>query len=237
MLFYLCASSGERPKTDPRLLAACVDYCFERPFPAELPSCPDGVMLLGGDLCADRTGEICEECRKRGFKAVLAGFGTASGVEVFRFCDGLLRRGLTPILTENAWRTGCGAELLISAAVSGGELRSRLSEAKTHCSDLCLDMERLRHSFPIPCPDGEGTPVGESSLQAMLRQGAEVHFSEELVCKAFTAEEHGKASFILFDDRETLVRKAKLAAEMGVGRCFLLYPEWSVKEAASVLLA
>lgn len=235
MRFYLCASSDERPRTDPRLLAACVDYRFDKPFPSGLPMCPDGVMLMGGDMRSDRTGEIGAECRRRGFAAVLAGFGAAPGVEVFRFCDGVLRQGLTPILTETAWRTGCGAELMISSAVTGGELRSRIEEARERCPDLCLDLERLRHSFRFPSPEGEGGPLSGKELSSLLRRGADVHFSEELACKAFTFEENGETRFVLFDDRETLVRKVRLAEEAGVGRCFLLYPEWNAEEAAAAL--
>ena len=235
MRIYLCASSDERPRTDPRLLAACVDYRFDKPFPSGRSPFPDGVMLLGGDLRSDRTGEIGAECRRRGFSAVLAGFGAAPGVEVFRFCDGILRQGLTPILTESAWRAGCGAELMISSAVTGGELRSRLDEARERCPDLCLDLERLRHSFSFPSPDGDGRLLSGKELSSLLRRGTEVRFSEELVCKAFTIEENGKTRFVLFDDGETLARKVRLAAEMGVGRCFLLYPEWKAEEAASAL--
>ena len=235
MRIYLCASSDERPRTDPRLLAACVDYHFDALFPAGLPPFPDGVMLLGGDMRSDRTGEIGAECRRRGFAAVLAGFGAAPGVEVFRFCDGVLRQGLTPILTESAWRAGCGAELMISSAVTEGELRSRLAEARERCPELCLDLERLRHSFSFPSPDGEGRRLSGKELTALLSRRVDVRFSEELGCKAFTVEEREETLFVLFDDEETLARKIRLAAEMGVSRCFLLYPEWNADEASAAL--
>ena len=235
MRCYLCAAADERPNTDLRLLSACVDYHFDRPFPADLPPCPEGVMLLGGDLRADRGAEIGGECRRRGLTAVLAGFGAAPGVAVFRFCDGLLRQGLTPILTETAWRAGCGAELLVSSAVTAGELRQHLAEALNRCPTLCLDLERLRSSFPFPSPDGTGRPLAAKELSALLQRRPEVHFSEELVCKAFTTEDGGESRFVLFDDRETLARKVRLAAEAGVERCFLLYPEWSAEEAEAAL--
>jgi hypothetical protein len=188
-------------------------------------------MLLGGDLSARRTGQIGEECARRGLHAVLAGFGHSPALETARFCDALLRLGLRPILTEYAWQAGCGGEMLISSALSGGDLRTRLEEALGRSGGLCLDLERLCRSFPLPCPDGEGDELSPRALAGYLRQGAKPSFSEELMCKAFTAKVGGETRFILFDDRETLCRKVKLASSLGVRRCFLLYPEWSAEDA------
>ena len=231
MQLYLAAEAAEMPELDPRLRKVCVDYHFARPFPAGLPKAQEGVMLLGGDLTARRTGEIGEECARRSLRAVLAGFGHSPALETARFCDGLGRLGLQPILTENAWQAGCGAEMMISSALSGGDLRTRLEEALGRCDGLCLDLERLRRSFPLPCPDGEGEALSAKALAELLRRGAKPSFSEELMCKAFTAEIKGEMRFILFDDRETLCRKARLAASLGVRRGFILYPEWGAEDA------
>jgi len=235
MLLYLTAETAEKPEMDGRLRFACVDYHFARPFPAGLPEAPEGVMLLGGDIDARRVPEIAEECRRRSLTAVLAGYGRSPALETARFCDGLLRRGLTPILTESAWQLGCGAEMLISTAISGGDLPSRVVEAMEKSASLCLDLERLCRSFPLPCPDGEGEELNPRALAEFLRRGAKEQFSEELMCKAFTAQMKGETRFILFDDRETLCRKASMAASMGIRRCFLLYPEWSVADAAAAV--
>ncbi len=233
MRLYLAAEAAEMPEPEPRLRAACVDYHFSRPFPGSLPPRREGVMLLGGDLDSRRISEIAEECRRRELTAVLAGFGHSPALETARFCDGLLRRGLTPILTESAWRDGCGAELMISTALSGGDLRTRLEEAAARCPQLCLDLERLCRSFPLPCPDGEGEALSRQALGELLRRGRKPSFSRELMCKAMQTEIRGQTRFILFDDRETLCEKVRLAASMGVGRGFLLYPEWSAEDAAA----
>ena len=233
MQLYLAAESAEMPELDGRIGAACVDYHFDKPFPAGMAKVPEGVMLLGGDLSSRRTREIGEECARRGFTAVLAGYGHSSALETARFCDGLLRLGLRPILTENAWQAGCGAEMLISSALSGGDLRSRIEEARDRCGVLCLDLERLCCSFPLPCPDGEGEVLSAQALAGFLRKGAKPSYSEELGCKAFTAQIKGETRFVLFDDRETLCKKARLAASLGVRRAFLLYPEWSAADATA----
>ena len=237
MQLYLAAEAAEMPELDARLRKVCVDYHFQRPFPRGLPQAPEGAMLLGGDLTSRRTGEIVEECARRSLRAVLAGFGHSPALETARFCDAPLRRGLQPILTENAWQAGCGAEMMISSALSGGDLRTRLEEAMERCGGLCLDLERLRRSFPLPCPDGEGEALSAGALAEALRRGAKPAFSEELMCKAFTAEIKGETRFVLFDDRETLRRKARLAASLGIRRGFLLYPEWSAQDAAAAAAA
>ena len=231
MELYLCAEAGEMPTLDGRIRAACVDYRFDKPFPSGLPPAPGGVMLLGGDLTARRTREIGEECARRGLTAVLAGYGHSPALETARFCDGLLRLGLQPILTENAWQAGCGAEMLISSALSGGDLRSRIEEALARCPGLCLDLERLCRSFPLPCPDGEGEELSAQALAGLLRKGAKPNYSEELGCKAFTAQVKGETRVVLFDDRESLCNKTRLAAALGVRRAFLLYPEWQAQDA------
>ena len=231
MHLYLAAEEAEMPELDPRLRKACVDYHFSKPFPRGLPPAEEGVMLRGGDLSARRTGQIGEECARRGLRAVLAGFGHSPALETARFCDALLRLGLQPILTEYAWQAGCGGEMLISSALSGGDLRTRLEEALGRSGGLCLDLERLCRSFPLPCPDGEGDELSPRALAGYLRQGAKPSFSDELMCKAFTAKVGGETRFILFDDRETLCRKVKLASSLGIRRCFLLYPEWSAEDA------
>lgn len=233
MQLYLAAEAAELPETDGRLKIACVDYDFAAPFPQGLPPRREGVMLLGGDLTARRAGEIAEECARRELTAVLTGFGHSPALETLRLCDALLRRGLTPILAERAWQAGAGAEMLISTAVTAGTLRQRLTEARDRCGALSLDLERLRCSYPLPGPAGEGAPLGREALASLLRRGAQPSFSEELMCKVFIAEMGGEKRFILFDDRETLCRKLALAENLGIRRGFLLYPEWSVEEASA----
>ncbi len=231
MQLYLAAETAEMPGMDAGLRAACVDYHFDKPFPDGLPPAPEGVMVLGGDLSSRRLPEIVEACRKRSLTAVLAGFGHSPALETERFCDGLLRRGLQPILTEYAWHRGCGGEMLLSAAQTGGDLRERIGEAKAKCPSLCLDLERLCRAFPPGGSRADGEELGMRELSALLRRGAAPAFSEALLCKTLEAEVHGARRMILFDDRETLCRKAALAAALGVERGFLLYPEWSAPDA------
>ena len=77
----------------------------------------------------------------------------------------------------------------------------------------------LQQSVLMGCMDALRRTAAQLSAQALagfLRKGAKPNYSEELGCKAFTAQVKGETRFILFDDRETLCRKAQLAASLGV---------------------
>ena len=234
MRLYLTASEEELPALPEGLGIALVDPAFGGGGPA---SGRDGVLLLGEELRWDQCGDIAAECRRRGFSAVLAGFGRPSALDVLRFCDALLRRRITPILPEESWQEGCGGELLLSSAISGGTLEERLREALRLCPDIALDLERLRHSFPLPCPDGQGEPISARTLEEQLRAYGSGSFSRELMCRALPVTEGAESRFLLYDDRETLCEKVRLAAALGVRRGFLLYPEWSPEDAAAALEA
>ncbi len=231
MKLYLAGETRELLNAGTGLLCACVDYAFDKPFPRSLPPMPGGAMLLGGVLSARRAGEIAEECRARDLTAALAGFARASPLEVLRYCDALLRRSVIPILTESAWQPGCGGERLLSTAVTSGDLRDRLEKALLESPELCLDAERLCRSVPLPGSDGEEAPLSPRDLEGLLRRGARPAFSRELMCKTLRAVIGGQDRLVLFDDGETLREKLRLAASLGVKRAFLLYPEWSVRDA------
>lgn len=233
MKLYLAGETRELLAAGTELLGACVDYAFDRPFPTDLPPMPGGAMLLGGALSARRAGEIAEECRARDLTAALAGFGDATPLEALRFCDALLRRSVIPILTESAWQPGCGGERLLSTAMAAGDLGARLEKAQRESPDLCLDVEKLCRAYPLIGESGEGAPLSPRELNALLGRGAKPEFSRELMCKVLHTEFRGEPRRVLFDDGETLREKLKLAASLGVKRAFLLYPEWSAREAAA----
>ena len=233
MVLHLTGTAEELRELPPGLGFALIGPASDAP----LPSGREGVWLPGERPESGRAGALASECRRRGFSALAAEGGSPSALEALRFCDALLRRGIAPILPEESWVPGCGGALLISSAVSGGSLEERLRGALAKCPDLALDLERLCRRFPLPCPDGQGEPISREELEGYLRRGAAVQFSRELMCKAFPLEDGEKSQYILFDDRETLAEKVRLAASRGVGRGFLLLGEWSAEDAAAAAAA
>lgn len=182
-----------------------------------------GLLAVGGDIRASLSGQLIEICLRHGFRAVIMGFGFSAQLDTLRICSALGRQGIRAYLTREAWVSGCGAKALISSAVTGGSYRQMIGDAvkKYGANNIALDLERLRHSFTLPCRDGRGaylrTLPGEAS-----------YFSEELCCRYITRE-NGK-SFVLFDDTETARLKTDIAAESGISEVFALYPEWSLDE-------
>lgn len=95
------------------------------------------------------------------------------------------------------------AGLLISSAMSGGDIRQRFKEAAEH-RQCWLQLQPMRMAFPLPCPDGEGTPVSELPK-------SEGFYSEALGCRYV----HTPQQAVLFDTEETLEKKILLAQECG----------------------
>ena len=122
------------------------------------------------------------------------------------------------------------ARVLICTAISGGTLRTRLEEAAGTfgIQRLALDLQRLRMSFPLPCPTGEGEPLsGEVLSELLSRKGPGVFYSADLCARYFTSTGDGESRFVLFDDAGTLRRKIQMGNELGIGTGFLMYPEVS----------
>lgn len=208
---------------------ATLAYSLDRPFPAPRMGLRGGCMVLGGRVRADRAAETANECRRRGIAAAVFGFSPCPGLELLRFCEALRRRGIRCVVTEAQWQEGCGAAILISTSISGGTLEQRLRSAAERCGEVWLDLERTRRVFPLPCPDGSGSPLSPEDLERLLSLGDAPFFSEALQCKVSILDDPTR--FVLYDDGETLWRKAALALRLGIRRGLALVPEeWSREE-------
>lgn len=197
-----------------------------------------GIMVLGdvesgpirdsAALCRD----VWRECGNRGFAGVLADFEEEAAPDRVAFLEALGRvlgrNGKQLFVPESYGAKVPQAHVLICTALSGGTLRQRLAEAAQTFGGkrLALDLQRLRMSFPLPCPTGEGTPLtGEELEELMGRKQPAVFYSGDLCAKYFTSTENGESRFVLFDDAGSLQRKIHLGRDMGIGAGFLMYPE------------
>lgn len=173
---------------------------------------------------------IVSECRRNGYRGVLADFDTPRAQTRLPFLQRLSRaliaQGMTlycPLALQ-----ADGARLLVGTAVSGGSLEVLLETAvrRYGASRLALDLERVRMDFPLPCPSGRGTPLTQSELLSLRQQrGVCVYYSRELAANYFTCPSPGGTRFVLFDDAETLKRKCTLARALGIEEAFVMYPE------------
>lgn len=96
------------------------------------------------------------------------------------------------------------AGVLIESSISGGDLRTRFSDAAAAYPDRCwLLAERLCAAFPLPCPDGQGKKAEPPAEEGF--------FAESLGCRYV----HKPGQVILFDTDETLKQKCRWAVDAG----------------------
>lgn len=197
-----------------------------------------GLMVLGdrdwetvrdtAQLCR----EVWRECGNRNYGGVAADFERPPSPDRISFLEALgrvLARNRKQLLVpEEYGQQVPSAQVLICTALSGGALRQRLEEAGQAFGPrrLALDLQRLRMSFPLPCPSGEGRPLSGEELEEMMRERQPaVFYSGDLCAKYFTSTREGESRFVLFDDAGTLRRKMQLGQELGIATGLLMYPE------------
>jgi hypothetical protein len=213
-------------------------YSFQESFPDDVRlSGSKDMMAVSGDLRSVRADDIAKECKTKGFYGVAAGFAYSSAVEVLRLCQALSRKSIRLYLMESAYVRDCGANIIISTALSGGNLEARLKSAvkKYGAQKIALDFELLRHLFPLPNPSGAGEFLKPEEFK-LLADNADSppQISDELLCKYFTVTGKSGTRFVLFDDLETLRLKLKLADSLNIDWGFLMYPEWEMDVLARI---
>jgi len=197
-----------------------------------------GLMVLGDQDCgtirdvAALCRDVWRECGNRGYGGVLADFEQSIAEDRVKFLDalsGILARNKRMLFVPESYGGQVPqAEVMICTALSGGNLRHRLEECSQRFGRgrIALDLQRLRMSFPLPCPSGEGAPLSGAELAEMLeRKGKSVFYSNDLCAKYFTFTDSGNSRFVMFDDADTIRWKLRLGQEVGVNHAFLMFPE------------
>ena len=197
-----------------------------------------GLMVLGDQDCgiirdpAALCRDVWRECGNRGYGGVLADFEKPPEADRTAFLEVLgrvlSRNGKRLFVPERYGGQVEQAAVLICTALSGGNLREWLGECVLRFGQgrVALDLQRLRMSFPLPCPSGEGEPLDSRKFDEMLEKKQQsVFYSHDLCAKYFTFTDTGNSSFILFDDADTLRRKLRLGQDLWIGAGFFMYPE------------
>lgn len=212
-------------------------------FRANAPVAPRGGLMViedtrfsGGGEAEPFCGEVLRECAARRFNGVVCRFlGRPRPVlhqitgRLGELCRG---RGIALYVTEH-YAGVSGGKVLISTAISGGSLRSRLTEAAESygCDRVALWVEPVAEDFLLPSPTGAGAPLTREELERRREeQGSGVFFSPELCAHYFTYMTGEKGHFVLFDDAGSIRKKLWLGRELGLRTAFLPYREDLTRE-------
>ena len=234
MQFYLAAAAGDtlprgryRPawasyRLGPRLLSAMGSAAVR------------GGLLLVGDSreCGPHdvlARDILRECLRRNYDGVVLDWahnGPDRGTLTALTGQLCRQYGLRLFVPERYAPYAAQATVLLNTAVSGGTLKSCLRDGvrRFGAARLALDLERLRLDFTLPLSANVRRPLTAGELRR-LREGKSVYFSEELCARYFTYRAGSEDHYVLFDDAQTLRKKAALAENMGVREGFFMLPE------------
>jgi len=195
-----------------------------------------GLMALGdngyngeGDVDA-LAGEIIKECVYKGFDGVVLDFDASFPVLhslAAVLSSRLKRHGGELYLTEPFAGNSDWAKIIISTAISGGSLETRLREVMALYGKkrIALEIERVRTDFCVPSHNGEGKRLTEAELYGLIQKHKpQSYFSQELCSYYFTFQDGGP-HFVLYDDAGSIRKKIFLASELGISPAMLLYPE------------
>lgn len=195
-----------------------------------------GMMVLGEteESRFDAPDILCREilrsCLRRCFSGIVLDFPLPPDPQRLNFAQRLEhwttqyhRRLYAP---ENYAPQLPKSKILLCTALTHGRLQQRLEEMSAQHTPqrLALDLQRLAMDFPLPAPNGQGTPLSPAAL-AQRSRGQNIYFSEDLCARYFTHQQNGRTHFVLFDDSHTLRRKMALAQQLGIGEAFVMLPE------------
>lgn len=176
--------------------------------------------------------DIVAEIAQRGFTGLVCDFEQRRLHTLERLVEelapALRRRGIALYVPERY--AHCGeVKVLIPTAITQGTLASRLREAIERYGSperLALDIECLSLDITLPSPDNTGERLSRAALEALLRErGGQSFHSVELCARYFTYRNADEHHFVIYDDGNTLIKKAQTASRLGITGGFVLYPE------------
>lgn len=209
-------------------------------FRSNMPVAVRGGLMMMDNVGFDGRGtatpfchEVMRECTARGFTGAVCDFEghpvPLLAQIVQELGDLMHRRGWPLYVTEAYAPYSSSTKILISSAISGGSLQTRLEEAAgLYGADrIVLAVERVAADFFLPSPTGQGAPLSREDLRRQLDERAPtVFFSTELCAHYFTymSKQNG-AHFILFDDAGSIRKKLQIARTLDIPEAILAYPE------------
>ena len=190
------------------------------------PMAPLPGLLVLSDRSApsiDRPAALAEavlrECARRSYGGIVLDFDEPSREDRRRFA--------APSYAGAAEHP----TIIVNTAISGGSFETHIREELARYGggrNVVFDLQRLRMDFRLPARSGQGEPLTQAALDALIREHQPaVFFSKDLFARYFTYAKNGESHFILFDDADTLRQKLRLGRQLGVAAAFFQWPEVS----------
>ncbi len=199
-----------------------------------------GLMVLsdtnyvgsGGNI-QELCRQVTRECLSRGFDGVIVDFEGKSHPELLEFIGELIIRlqkhGIAVIAEEKFADISPRLHLLVSGAITGGSLQEHMEDSISRHGRgrIILEIERIRHSFPLPSTDGRGKILTAAELDAMIEEHHPMPFvSQELCTNYYTYKDQTGTFFVLYDSTTTVLKKIDMAARLGISETLLLFSEY-----------
>lgn len=194
-----------------------------------------GILEAPGLAAADPhrlSQSIAAECRRCRDRGVLLDFPLSDGAtDAFAaLCGALIQQGLSVFVPAPLAAHAPGCRVILPGSLSGGSFEEMLEayRGRYAAEQICLDLQRCRHSFSMPSPTPDGDRLTHQELQELMQQyQPRVLFSPELCTNYFTYQPDGDTlRFVLFDDANSISQRLHRAAQLHVPNCLLRYSEW-----------
>ncbi len=203
------------------------------------------VPVRGGLMAVDAQGfdgrgehsvlcdEMVRECAVRSFQGAVCDFeGPVLPLlerTVGELGERFARRKWRLYVPESYARCSPHTKVMVSSALSGGSLQSRLEETVRRYGPqrVTLAVERAAEDFFLPSPSGSGVPLSREELRTQLQmRQPSVFFSHELCARYFTyMSRDSGAHFVLFDDGDTIRKKLQVARGVGITSAVLAWAD------------
>lgn len=170
---------------------------------------------------------VLRECGRRHYEGSLLDFEAPYRQDLAQLVRMLSKKIGGLYVPERYAADAPGAAALICTAISGGSFSQYLQDCmRKYRGRIALDVQRLRMDFTLPAKTGTGNLLTARQLQSLMQQECPaVFFSPDLCARYFTYIRDGQAHFVLFDDADTLKRKLRFGASLGISSAFLLWSE------------
>ena len=185
------------------------------------------------DRPAALTEAVLRECARRSYGGIVLDFDEPSREDRRRFAALLGQQCAKSRKFFCLPPSYAGAAehptVIVNTAISGGSFETHIREELARYGggrNVVFDLQRLRMDFRLPARSGQGEPLTQAALDALIREHQPaVFFSKDLFARYFTYAKNGESHFILFDDADTLRQKLRLGRQLGVAAAFFLWPE------------